>query len=62
MIPSPLAGFAASLTTAGKGELQEILATAPVLERLKKVIVLLKKERGSSSSKNFTSASRLRRR
>ena len=42
--PSPLADFAASLTTAAKGELQEILATAPVLERLKKVIVLLKKE------------------
>jgi ATP-dependent Lon protease len=42
--PSPLADFAASLTTASKGELQEILATAPVLERLKKVIVLLKKE------------------
>ncbi len=42
--PSPLADFAASLTTASKGELQEILATAPVLERLKKVIVLIKKE------------------
>lgn len=42
--PSPLADFAASLTTATKGELQEILATAPVLERLKQVIVLIKKE------------------
>ncbi|MFO1419759.1 MAG: endopeptidase La [Candidatus Competibacteraceae bacterium] len=42
--PSPLADFAASLTTASKDELQEILATAPVLERLKKVIVLIKKE------------------
>ena len=42
--PSPLADFAASLTTATKDELQEILATAPVLERLKKVIVLIKKE------------------
>jgi ATP-dependent Lon protease len=42
--PSPLADFAASLTTASKTELQEILATAPVLERLKKVIVLIKKE------------------
>jgi ATP-dependent Lon protease len=42
--PSPLADFAASLTTASKEELQEILATAPVLERLKKVIVLIKKE------------------
>ena len=42
--PSPLADFAASLTTASKDELQDILATAPVLERLKKVIVLIKKE------------------
>ena len=42
--PSPLADFAASLTTASKEELQEILATAPVLARLKKVIVLIKKE------------------
>ena len=42
--PSPLTDFAASLTTASKDELQEILATAPVLERLKKVIVLIKKE------------------
>ncbi|HRD49203.1 MAG: endopeptidase La [Candidatus Competibacter sp.] len=42
--PSPLADFAASLTTASKNELQEILDTAPVLERLKKVIVLIKKE------------------
>ena len=42
--PSPLADFAASLTTASKEELQEILATAPVLERLKKVIVLIKNE------------------
>ena len=42
--PSPLADFAASLTTASKDELQDILATAPILERLKKVIVLIKKE------------------
>ncbi len=42
--PSPLADFAASLTTASKEELQEILTTAPILERLKKVIVLIKKE------------------
>ncbi len=42
--PSPLADFAASLTTMSKEELQEILATAPVLERMKKVIVLIKKE------------------
>ena len=42
--PSPLADFAASLTTASKVELQEILATAPVLERMKQVMVLIKKE------------------
>ncbi len=42
--PSPLADFAASLTTADKEELQEVLATAPILKRLKKVIVLIKKE------------------
>ena len=42
--PSPLADFAASLTTANKEQLQEILAAAPVLERMKKVIVLIKKE------------------
>ncbi|MBK7984375.1 MAG: endopeptidase La [Candidatus Competibacteraceae bacterium] len=42
--PSPLADFAASLTTASKEELQDILATAPILERMKKVIVLIKKE------------------
>jgi ATP-dependent Lon protease len=42
--PSPLADFAANLTTASKEELQDILDTAPVLERMKKVIVLIKKE------------------
>ena len=42
--PSPLADFAASLTTASKEELQDILATAPILERMKQVIVLIKKE------------------
>jgi len=42
--PSPLADFAAAMTTASKAELQDILATAPVLERMKKVVVLLKKE------------------
>ncbi len=42
--PSPLADFAASLTTASKDELQDILSTAPVLERMKKVVVLIKKE------------------
>jgi ATP-dependent Lon protease len=42
--PSPLADFAASLTTASKEDLQDILATAPVLERMKKVVILIKKE------------------
>ena len=42
--PSPLAYFAASLTTASKEELQEVLTSSPVLERMKKVIVLIKKE------------------
>ncbi len=42
--PSPLADFAAALTTVSKAELQDILATAPVLERMKKVVVLIKKE------------------
>ncbi len=42
--PSPLADFAATLTTAGGNELQEILDTASVLKRMEKVLVLLKKE------------------
>lgn len=42
--PSPLADFAANMTTASKEELQEVLDTAPVLERMKKVLVLIKQE------------------
>jgi len=42
--PAHLADFAASLTTANKAELQDVLETAPILERLEKVLVLLKKE------------------
>ena len=42
--PSPLADFAASLTTASKTELQEVLETLPILKRLEKVLVLLNKE------------------
>ena len=42
--PAHLADFAASLTTASKAELQDVLETAPILERLEKVLVLLKKE------------------
>jgi len=42
--PSPLADFAASLTTSSKAELQEILETKPMRNRLEKVLVLLNKE------------------
>jgi ATP-dependent Lon protease len=42
--PSPLTDFAASLTTANRTELQDVLETFPVIQRMKKVLVLLKKE------------------
>ncbi len=42
--PSPLTDFAASLTTANGEELQRVLETIPVVARMKKVLVLLKKE------------------
>jgi len=42
--PSSLADFAASLTTASKSELQDVLESTRILERLEKVLVLLKKE------------------
>ncbi|OAD19341.1 ATP-dependent protease La [Candidatus Thiomargarita nelsonii] len=42
--PSPLADFAASLTTASKTELQEVLENLNILKRLEKVLVLLNKE------------------
>jgi len=42
--PSPLADFAASMTTANRLQLQEVLETFPVVKRMKKVLVLLKKE------------------
>ncbi len=42
--PSQLADFAASLTTAGKEELQEVLETTPILSRLGKVLRLINKE------------------
>ncbi len=42
--PSPLADFAASLTTANKTELQDVLENLPILKRLEKVLVLLNKE------------------
>ena len=42
--PSRLADFAASLTTSNKAELQQVLETVHILDRLEKVLVLLKKE------------------
>jgi ATP-dependent Lon protease len=42
--PSPLADFAASLTTAEGPALQSVLETVPLLRRMEKVLVLLKKE------------------
>ncbi len=42
--PGRLADMAASLTTAGAPQLQEILETFPVADRIQKVLVMLKKE------------------
>src|SRR5699024_8642925 len=42
--PSPLTDFAAALTTASADELQNILETVPLLHRIEKTLVLLKKE------------------
>ncbi|MBZ2187964.1 endopeptidase La [Alcanivorax sp. JB21] len=42
--PSPLTDFAAALTTASGDELQTVLDTIPLLKRMEKVLVLLKKE------------------
>lgn len=42
--PSPLSDFAAALTSAKPGELQDVLDTVPILRRMEKVLVLLKKE------------------
>jgi ATP-dependent Lon protease len=42
--PSHLADFAASLTTAGKEELQEVLETTHILSRLEKVLRLINQE------------------
>ncbi|MCZ6888071.1 MAG: endopeptidase La [Gammaproteobacteria bacterium] len=44
--PSALADFAASLTTASKEELQEVLETTELLPRLEKVVKLLTNELG----------------
>ncbi len=42
--PSRLADFAASMTTASREDLQDILETYPIFDRLKKVITLLNRE------------------
>ncbi|HKK00212.1 MAG TPA: endopeptidase La [Desulfotignum sp.] len=42
--PSPLTDFAAGITTASGDELQEILETESVMERMKQVLMLLQKE------------------
>ena len=42
--PSPLSDFAAALTSANARDLQDVLDTIPVLRRMEKVLVMLKKE------------------
>ncbi|HOP63459.1 MAG TPA: endopeptidase La [Spirochaetota bacterium] len=42
--PGKLADFVASMTTAESGEIQEVLETFDVRQRVKKVLILLKKE------------------
>jgi len=42
--PNRLADFAASLTTASREDLQDILETYPIYDRLKKVVTLLNRE------------------
>ncbi len=42
--PSPLADFAAALTTAEREDLQEVLATFNLRKRMERVLVLVKKE------------------
>jgi ATP-dependent Lon protease len=42
--PSPLTDFAAALTTATGDELQDVLETLPLLKRMEKVLLLVKKE------------------
>ena len=42
--PSPLADFAAAITTAPGQELQEVLETLPIQRRMEKVLVLIRKE------------------
>lgn len=42
--PSPLADFAAAITSAEADELQDILETIPLLERMEKVLLLIARE------------------
>jgi len=42
--PGPLTDFAAAITSAKGGELQEILETLPIMPRMQKVLPLLRKE------------------
>ena len=42
--PSALTDFAAALTTADRNELQDVVETVPVLRRMEKVLVLIRKE------------------
>ncbi|UYG06806.1 endopeptidase La [Halomonas sp. M4R1S46] len=42
--PGPLTDFAAAITSAKGPELQDVLATLPVMERMQKVLPLLRKE------------------
>ncbi|MFP5507405.1 MAG: endopeptidase La [Gammaproteobacteria bacterium] len=42
--PSALTDFAASLTTSSGRELQQVLETFPVLDRMKQVLILIRKE------------------
>ncbi len=50
--PNRLADFAASLTTADRTELQEVLETYPIFKRMKKVITLLNRELSVSKVQN----------
>jgi ATP-dependent Lon protease len=54
--PSLLADFSAALTSAKGDELQEILDTLPLLSRMEKVLVLLKKEREVAELQNQISS------
>ena len=42
--PGPLADFAAAITSASAEDMQDILETLPLLERMEKVLLLLRKE------------------